>query len=176
MLPYLGEYFGNPSTTHVYGPPALKKRGQIIQEMRQKVADKFEGWLRMELRRLGYTGLETAISENYEYDILAISEEKKRIIVADAKYRDMPLSSFTRSNLIRQELLGPHALREEAEHQQLRLDYFQGDIARFEKYLHPRKPWSQYSVDGFLVTKQIPLADVYKKIRIMEAPSFLAAI
>jgi hypothetical protein len=155
---------------------AFKKRGQIIQEMRQKVADKFEVWLRTELRRRGYTGPETAISEKYEYDILAISEEKKRIIIADAKYRDMPLSSFTRDNLVRQELLEPHTLREEADRQQLRLDYFQGDIARFERYLHPRKPWSQYSIDGFLVTKQIPLADGYKKIRIMEAPSFLAEV
>jgi len=34
MLPYLGEYFGNPSTTHIYGQPA--KEG--VERARQQVA------------------------------------------------------------------------------------------------------------------------------------------
>lgn len=156
--------------------PAVKTRGQIIQDMRQKVADKFEAWLREELRQRGYDGPDTAISEKYEYDILAISEQRKRIVVVDAKYRDMPLSSFTYDNLIRQELLGPHALQEEAERQQLRLNYFRQNLTQFEKYLGPKEPWDQYSIDGFLVTKQVPLADGYKQIGIAEAPRFLDAV
>ena len=156
--------------------PAVKNRGQIIQDMRQKVADKFEAWLREELRQRGYDAPDTAISEKYEYDILAISEQRKRIVVVDAKYRDMPLSSFTYDNLIRQELLGPHALQEEAERQQLRLNYFRQNLTQFEKYLRPKEPWDQYSIDGFLVTKQVPLADGYKQIGIAEAPRFLDAV
>lgn len=156
--------------------PAVKNRGQIIQDMRQKVADKFEAWLREELRQRGYDGPDTAISEKYEYDILAISEQRKRIVVVDAKYRDMPPSSFTYDNLVRQEFLGPHALQEEAERQQLRLDYFRQNLTRFEKYLRPKESWDQYSIDGFLVTKQVPLANGYKQIRIAEAPLFLSAL
>ncbi len=34
MLPYLGEYFGNPSTTHAYGPPAK----EAVERARQQVA------------------------------------------------------------------------------------------------------------------------------------------
>src|SRR4030043_435601 len=34
MLPYLDEYFGNPSTTHAYGPPVKK----AVEHARQQVA------------------------------------------------------------------------------------------------------------------------------------------
>jgi cysteine desulfurase len=34
MLPYLSEYFGNPSTTHAYGPPAK----EAVERARQQVA------------------------------------------------------------------------------------------------------------------------------------------
>ena len=89
--------------------PAIKKRGQIIQDMRVKVSEKFESWLREKVRSRGYAGPETAVIENYEYDIIAISEEKNTIIIADAKYRDMAPSSFTGTNLLTQELLGNEA-------------------------------------------------------------------
>jgi hypothetical protein len=57
------------------------------------------------------------MTEGYEYDLIAVSEEKKTIIIADAKYRDMSPSSFTGANLIAQELLGNHTLRYEADRQ-----------------------------------------------------------
>ena len=34
MIPYLGEYFGNPSTTHAYGPPVK----EAVERARQQVA------------------------------------------------------------------------------------------------------------------------------------------
>src|SRR4030043_775760 len=34
MLPYLGEYFGNPSTTHAYGSPVK----EAVERARQQVA------------------------------------------------------------------------------------------------------------------------------------------
>ena len=86
--------------------PAVKEREQLIQNMREKVGEKFEGWLREEVRIRGYIGPKTAVIEGYEYDIIAVSEEKKAIIMADAKYRDMAPSSFTGTNLLAQELLG----------------------------------------------------------------------
>ena len=157
--------------------PTIRRRGQIIQDMRQKVGEKFENWLRHEVRSRGYGGPETAVMEkNYEYDIMAISEEKKTIIIADAKYRDMAPSSFTGTNLLTQELLGNHALRYEADRQQKRLDYFRQNTERFERYLEPKQPWGEYHIHSFLVTKQIPLAHRYKEIRILPATEFLKRV
>jgi len=156
--------------------PAIKKRGQIIQDMREKVGEKFESWLRDEIRSRGFAGPETAVIENYEYDIIAISEEINTIIIADAKYRDMAPSSFTGTNLLRQELLGDHALRYEADRQQKRLEYFRDNIERFTRHLKPKQPWGDYSVHSFLVTKQIPLAHRYKEVKILPATVFLQAV
>lgn len=153
--------------------PAIKKRGQIIQDMRAKVSEKFESWLREEIRNRGYVGPKTAVTEGYEYDIIAVSEEKKAIIMADAKYRDMAPSSFTGTNLLAQELLGDHALRYEADRQQKRLDYFRNNMERFTKHLKPKQPWGEYDVHSFLVTKQIPLAHRYKEVKILRATEFL---
>jgi hypothetical protein len=156
--------------------PAIRKRGQVIQDMRVRVGEKFESWLRQELRARGYAGPEAAVIEHYEYDILAISEEKKTIIIADAKYRDMAPSSFTGTNLLTQELLGKHALQYEAGRQQKRLDHFKQNTERFVRYLEPRKPWGEYEIHSFLITKQIPLAHRYKEIRILPAAEFLKRV
>lgn len=151
----------------------LKERGQIIENMRGKVGEKFESWLRDEIRKRGYTGPETAVTESYEYDILAVSEAKKTIIVADAKYRDMAPSSFTGTNILAQELLGDHALKYEADRQQKRLDHFRNNIEQFRKYLKPEHEWGEYNILGFLVTKQIPLAHRYKEVMIIQATELL---
>ena len=156
--------------------PAIREREQIIQDMREKVGEKFESWLREEVRSRGYTGPETAVIENYEYDIIAISEEKKTIIMADAKYRDMAPSSFTGTNLLIQELLGDHALRYEADRQQKRLDYFRDNIEKFTSHLKPKQSWEDYDVYSFLVTKQIPLAHRYKEVIIIRATEFLQTV
>lgn len=156
--------------------PAIKKRGQLIRDMRVKVSEKFEDWLREEVRKRGYTGPETAVTEHYEYDIIAISEERKAIIIADAKYRDIAPSSFTGINLLEQELLGEGALLYEVDRQQKRLDYFRNNTERFNKYLKPENPWGEYDLHSFIVTKQIPLAHRYKEVKILRAPEFLQTV
>jgi hypothetical protein len=153
--------------------PAISKRDELLTDMKNKVAEKFEGWLRDELHQRGYTGPSFAVKDNvYEYDIIAISEEKKKILIADAKYRDMAPSSFTAENLLNQELLGGHALRAEAEREQARLDHFRTNLETFNDYLKPIKPWEEYKIQAFLVTKQIPLANQYKEVAILRAFDF----
>jgi hypothetical protein len=156
--------------------PTVRKREQVIQDMRERIGEKFESWLRQELRSGGYSGPEAAVTETYEYDVMAISEEKKTIIIADAKYRDMAPSSFTGTNLLTQELLGPHALRYEADRQQERLHYFKRNMERFARYLRPKQPWVEYDIRSFLITKQTPLAHRYKETRILSAAEFLRTV
>ncbi|MFC1951197.1 hypothetical protein ACFLXN_02170 [Chloroflexota bacterium] len=156
--------------------PAIRTRGQLIQDRRGQVAERFEGWLRDEVRQLNYTGPNTAVIVNYEYDIIAISEERKTIIMADAKYRDMAPSSYTGTNIIQQELLGDNALKYEANRQQQRLDYFRENTELFNEHLNPQHPWEEYTVHSFLATKIIPLVHRYKEVRILRAKEFLETL
>ncbi|MFC1905623.1 hypothetical protein ACFLXL_02305 [Chloroflexota bacterium] len=157
--------------------PLLKKRGDIIQKMKGRVGEKFESWLREEISNKGYIGPDHPIKvppkTGYEYDIITISEVRKAIILADAKYRDMAPSSFTGANLIEQELLGDHALKYEADLQQKRLDYFRNNLDEFKEVLNPSLPWEEYNVQSFLVTKLTPLAHRYKEVIILPAKDFL---
>ena len=148
--------------------------------MKGKVIEKFESWLRQEIRSRGYVGpdspIKVPVKTGYEYDIVAVSETEKAIIIADAKYRDMAPSSFTGTNLIKQELLGPHALQYEADLHQKRLDYFRNNMERFREHLNPKLSWGEYNVQSFLVTKQTPLAHRYKEVIILPATEFLETV
>ncbi|MFH1140671.1 MAG: hypothetical protein V1724_03140 [Chloroflexota bacterium] len=157
--------------------PAVAERGPLLVNMRVKVGEKFEEWLRKEIHRRGYRGPDqpVTVEKRYEYDIMAISEEKKRIIIADAKYRDIAPSSFTGTNLIPQELLGEHGLRDESSRQQERLDFFRKNLPKFDQYLKPERPWGEYEICSYLITKHFPLAHRYKETRIARAIEFLAA-
>jgi len=67
----------------------------IVDTIRgDKLGNRFEDWLRKEVYGRGYTGSGSVVEirsggQQFEYDILAISEDKRRIILADAKFRDM---------------------------------------------------------------------------------------
>jgi hypothetical protein len=160
--------------------PALKKRGEIIQNMKGRVGEKFESWLRKEIRNKGYEGpdcpIKVPMKTGYEYDIVAISERRKAIVIADAKYRDMAPSSFTGTNLISQELLGDHALRYEADLQQKRIVYFRNNLEKFREHLNPKLPWEDYNVQSFLITKHTPLASRYKEVAILRANELLQTL
>ncbi|MDO8749778.1 MAG: hypothetical protein Q7K03_01345 [Dehalococcoidia bacterium] len=154
--------------------PAVAERGPLLVNMRAKVGEKFEEWVRSEIHQHGYDGPNQPVIEHYEYDIMAISEDKRRIIIADAKYRDMAPSSLTGTNLVQQELLDPHGLRNEASRQQERLDYFRQNLPKFSQYLNPERPWEEYEICSYLITKHFPLARRYKETRIIRAIEFLA--
>lgn len=155
--------------------PASVSRGPLLDKMRAKAGEKFEDWLRDEIHNRGFRGPKEPVNQRYEYDIMAICEAKKVIIIADAKYRDIAPSSFTGTNLIEQELLGEHGLRYEASRQQDRLDHFRNNLPDFEQYICPQRPWEEYEIRSYLVTKHYPLAHRYKEIRIVRAIEFLAA-
>lgn len=84
--------------------------------------------------------------------------------------------SFTGINLLTQELLGDEALRYEVNRQQKRLDYFRQNTERFKRYLKPKRPWGEYDIHSYLVTKQIPLAHRYKEVKILPATVFLKMV
>lgn len=165
-------------SSEIETPPDVRAGTPLLQDMRKKTGEKFEEWLRIELFANGYAGPASATTvrinnEGFEYDILALSEEKRRIILAEAKYRDLAPSSLTGENLLRQELLGSDALRDQAERQQLRLEFFRKHTHLFEQHLNPQHPWDEYEIGNYLVTKHVPLAHRYKSTEMIRATEFL---
>ncbi len=145
-----------------------------IAEMKKKAADVFEGKVRSELRKYGYTGPESAVKAKYDYDVLGISESKKRILVIDAKFRDISPSSISASTLIQQELLEPgQGLQYEAERHILRVDYLKKNLGLFKQYLKPGSDLGAYEVRSYLVTKHIPLVSQYKDVGILSLAEFV---
>ncbi len=148
----------------------------LLDRMRGRAGQEFELWLRSELDRAGFRGPDCPVRVGFEYDILRISEEKKSIVLADAKYRDVNPSSFTGENLIRQELTGDHALLDEAARQQERLGYFRANPDQFRRHLEPERPWADYKVASFVITKHIPLISKYKETAVVRAKEFLQSM
>ena len=83
------------------------RNGKDIAKMKKKAADIFEAKVRNELNKYGYTGPDSAVKVNYEYDVIGISEARKRILVIDAKFRDVSPSSISAHTLVSQELMEP---------------------------------------------------------------------
>lgn len=169
-------------TIYLHGHYVVSGKGQKeggrarITMKKQQAAEAFEYAIRENISKQGYSGPNEAVRiKEFEYDIMKISEGSKRIILADAKFRDPSPSSIS-GQLIKQELLEPdEGLLEEAELQLTRLKYFKENAERFRKYLNPQRDWEEYNVRSYVITKHVPLIDMYKDVRVMSASDFLSS-
>ena len=99
---------------------------------------------------------------------MGISEGKKRIILADAKFRDISPSSICADTLIQQELLEPgQGVQYEAERHIQRVDFFKKNLGLFKQYLNPKADLATYEIRSYLVTKHTPLVKQYKDVRVL---------
>ena len=144
------------------------RNGRDITLMKKKAADIFEVKVRNELHKYGYTGPDSAVKVKYEYDVIGISEAKKRILVIDAKFRDIAPSSISARTLVEQELLEPgEGLCYEVERHKTRVDYFTDNLGLFKQHLKPAGDLRSYQVRAYVVTKHTPLISQYKSIDIL---------
>ena len=157
---------------HLHGQYIVANRrnggNDSISEMKKEAANVFENKVRSELRKYGYTGPDSAVKVKYDYDVLGISEEKKRILVVDAKFRDISPSSISASTLIQQELLElGQGIQYEADRHITRVDYLRKNLGLFKQCLKTTGDLSTYEVRAYLVTKHTPLVSQYKDIGIL---------
>ncbi|GAI93922.1 unnamed protein product, partial [marine sediment metagenome] len=123
------------------------RSGKDIEIMKKKSADIFEAKVRSELLKHGYTGPDSAVKVKYEYDIIGISEVKKRILMIDAKFRDIAPSSISAQTLVEQELMEPgEGLCYEVERHETRVDYFKNNLGLFKQYLKPASDLNRYQI------------------------------
>lgn len=144
------------------------RNGRDIALMKKKAADIFEAKVRNELHRYGYTGPDSAVKVKYDYDVLGISEAKKRILVIDAKFRGMSPSSISAHTLVKQELMDPEeGLFYEVERHKTRVDYLMRNLGLFKQHLKPSGALHIYQVRAYVVTKHTPLISQYKNIGVL---------
>jgi len=162
---------------HLYGQAIENNRlrnGRDIALMKKKAADIFEAKVRNELHKYGYTGPDSAVKVKYDYDVLGISEARKRILVIDAKFRDMSPSSISAHTLVEQELMEPEeGLCYEVERHKTRVDYLMHNLGLFKQHLKPAGALRSYQVRAYLVTKHTPLVSQYKNIGILSLADLL---
>jgi len=176
MVPVGNKVISDPLTllyfiVHLNGQAIENDRlhsGRNIAKMKKKAADAFEAKVRNELHKYGYTGPDLAVKVKYDYDVLKISEARKRILVIDAKFRDMSPSSISAHTLVNQELMEPEqGLYYEAERHRTRVDYFTNNLGLFKQHLNPASALRSYEIRAYLVTKHTPLISQYKNIGVL---------
>ena len=144
------------------------RNGRDIALMKKKAADIFEAKVRNELHKYGYAGPDSAVKVKYDYDVIGISEAKKRILVIDAKFRDVAPSSISALTLVDQELMEPdEGLCYEVERHKTRVDYLIQNLGLFKQHLKPAGALRSYQVRAYVVTKHTPLVSQYKNIGIL---------
>ena len=162
---------------HLHGQAIESNRlrnGKDIALMKKKSADIFEAKVRNELHKYGYTGPKSAVKVKYDYDVLGISEARRRILVIDAKFRDISPSSISAHTLVEQELMEPEeGLFYEAERHKTRVDYLIDNFGLFKQHLKPFHALRSYQVRAYVVTKHTPLISQYKNIDILSLPDLL---
>lgn len=176
MVPVGNRVISDPLTLlyfiiHLHGQAIENDRlsiGRDIALMKKKGADFFEAKVRKELHEHGYTGPDSVVKVKYEYDVLGISEAKKRILVIDAKFRDIAPSSISAHTLVKQELMEPkEGLLDETEAHAVRVDYMKQNLGMFKQHLKPVSDIHAYRIRAYVVTKHTPLISQYKGIDIL---------
>ena len=156
------------------GPVPVKRT--FVDEAREIAANRFEDYLKEELRNRGYEvlGPVKLLKRGYEFDLIAWSDTKMRIILIDAKYQDIPGSVANAEALAQTAVFGRLGAVTQAERQEKRHKQFVKYTGRFEGLAELVHPIDEYDVQSYLVTKHVPVVWKVRGIRIFRAKEFLA--
>ena len=79
-----------------------------IHKKKEETGRAFEYYLRSFIAVLGYEGPDELVKvKTFEYDIIKVTETKKRIVLVDAKFRGPSPSPISAHTLVQQKLLDP---------------------------------------------------------------------
>ncbi len=148
---------------------------QIMGDKKNEVASYFEDWIREQLAHKEYAVTDAPLEvDGHQYDIIAVNEGLKRILLVEAKYKDFSPSAISGKTLLEQELyddkegLLPEAIRQSKRH-----EFFLSHVDRFTKRVPVKEQLNAYAVRSFVVTKYPPLISRYKMIKLCSSEDFL---
>ncbi|MGA2199620.1 MAG: hypothetical protein ABSG45_06750 [Nitrososphaerales archaeon] len=153
---------------------------ESLPQKKELVSQIFEGRVRNLVRGKGFIVPDAPITiaeagEEYEYDVIGVSQEDRLIILAEVKYRDFAPSSMTGKTLIRQELLDrddDKGLLWTAIRQQKRRDFFLNHYDKFAAIAELQIDNNNYTVESFVITKYSPLISAYRRVQVANFDSF----
>jgi hypothetical protein len=146
----------------------------IVNEAKQLAADVFEDECRKIIRDRGYQVYPKELkSPRYGYDLMGVSESKKKIIIGEAKYRDLPPSSISGETLLQQEL---YPETDEGLYGRIlthlnRVRYFEDNFPWFKEKLDIKGCLEDYEIIPIIVNKFKPIAKKYWKIILIDYDS-----
>lgn len=161
----------------VRSPQATGTGADSIREAKGRASRVFDNRIRLYLANKGYKTSDEPLTVKYgetgkEYDVVGCHEEKKLIVIVEAKYRDLTTSSFSKERLVNQELLGRDGVLQWAVNQQERLDLMPKNPARFNEKLNFKSVFGDYQRKAFVVTKFVPIIKKYKEVEVLSYPQF----
>ncbi len=149
---------------------------QSIARHKQQAGTDFEYYMKEKLEKNGYRCLPPSTNIcGRDYDLIAISEARGEIILAETKFRDPSPSSFSNSTLIKQEFTDERSglLQQSMRHQE-RYSLFFEQAGIFKQILGLNREAVSYSVRGYVITKFKPLISRYGDILIESKREFLS--
>lgn len=146
-----------------------------LRDAKGKASLVFDGRIRLFFSNMGYKVAPSELRVSYgsdqrEYDVVACNEEKKLLVIVEAKYRDLSPSSLNREGLISAELSGDDGVLAWAIKQQNRLDLMAQNVTRFDQVFHFKWPFGEYTRIAFVVTKFVPLIKKYREVFVLSYP------
>ncbi len=146
-----------------------------MSQNKQQASVDYENFIKEKIERIGYCCLPRSTNiGGRNYDVLAFSETKQRILLVETKFKDPSSSSFSRHTLIKQELTyKKYGLLPEVISHQERYDLLIKKGKLFQKKLGLKKTIENYSVEAYFVSKYSPLISCYGNVRVVSEKEFV---
>ena len=103
---------------------------------------------------------------------MAVNETLKTILLLEAKYKDVPAASLNPDLILENELNGERSMLYEFNRQTERKELFKNDHQRMHKECSLKSPFSEYTIEAFIVSKSSPILDSFDDIKWMRADFF----
>lgn len=152
----------------------------IIVEAKQWASDVFEEECRNILRKNNYSVYQKELRSpnNLGYDLLGVSESKKKIIIGEAKYRDFSPSSINGVTLLKQEL---YPITDDGLYGRIiahlkRVGYFKNNFRWFKQTLDIKGEINDYEILPLIINKFKPLIKKYCNIYLIDFDSLQGVI
>jgi hypothetical protein len=147
---------------------------QRISEHKQEASSAYEKFFKDKLEKSGYYCLPTSINiGGLDYDVIALSESKREILLIETKFKDPSPSSLSAHTLIEQEFIyDKYGLLPQVITHQKRYDLLFQKPDLFRKNLRLEANLKDYKVKAFFITKYTPLINTYGNVLVISEKEF----
>ena len=148
---------------------SMKRSDRFVDRLEAQLAERGYA-VPVKEREIGGTGTKR------EFDLIAVDERHKSILLIEAKFKDVPASSVNCEDLVPNELEGEGAMLYELVRQNERKTFVLSNPELMTAECHLESPFDEYDVQAFIVSKCSPILDSLEDVRWFRADNFLELI